>query len=87
MEDDGFSATLPYNQREQGGELVDEFEDDEVAMIPGTPVPDPRDTRALLIPLAAGLALFVFAMQCTVVLRRRPAMSNADDDFGDWIGY
>jgi hypothetical protein len=87
MEDDGFSAMLPYDQQEQGGELTDEFEDGEVAMIPGTPVPSPRDTRALLIPLASGLALFVFAMQCTVVLRRRPAMSTAEDDFGDWLGY
>jgi hypothetical protein len=56
-------------------------------MIPGAVVPRPRDTRALLIPLASGLALFVFAMQCTVVLRRRPAMSTAEDDFGDWLGY
>jgi hypothetical protein len=87
MEDDGFSATLPYDQREQEGELTEEFEDGEVAMIPGTPVPSPRDTRALLIPLASGLALFVFAMQCTVLLRRRPAMSTAEDDFGDWLGY
>ncbi|HET9773149.1 MAG TPA: hypothetical protein VFS16_19810, partial [Acidimicrobiia bacterium] len=87
MEDDGFSAMLPYDQREQEGELADEFEEGEVAMIPGTPVPSPRDTRALLIPLAAGLALFVFAMQCTVVLRRRPAMSTVEDDFGDWMGY
>lgn len=87
-EDDGFSATLPYGPREQDGELIDDTgEDEEATMIPGTPVPDPRDTRALVIPLAAGLALFVFAMQCTVVLRRRPAMSTADDDFGDWIGY
>jgi hypothetical protein len=89
MEDDGYSATLPYDQREQDGELIDELEgeDEEALMIPGTPVPDPRDTRALVVPLAAGLALFVFAMQCTVVLRRRPAMSTAEDDFGDWMGY
>jgi hypothetical protein len=88
MEDDGFSATLPYDQQEQEGE-IDELADGEVeSMIPGAVVPRPRDTRALLIPLASGLALFVFAMQCTVVLRRRPAMNTTtEDDFGDWLGY
>lgn len=89
MEDDGFSATLPYDQREQEGELDEELAEGEQpdSMIPGAVVPRPRDTRALLIPLASGMALFVFAMQCTVVLRRRPAMSTAEDDFGDWLGY
>ena len=56
--------------------------DEPQSIMPGVTVPRPRDTRALLIPLAAGLALFVFAMQCTVVLRRRPAMSTTEDDFG-----
>jgi hypothetical protein len=81
---------LPYQQREQGGELIDELaegEDGPESMIPGVTVPRPRDTRALLIPLAAGLALFVFAMQVTVLVRGRPAMSPAEDDFGDWLGY
>jgi hypothetical protein len=50
-------------------------------------VPRPRDSRALLIPLAGGLAMFVFAMQVTVVMRRRPAMANSEDDFDDWMGF
>lgn len=87
MEDDGFSATLPYDQREQEGEIELAEGEEPDSMIPGAVLPRPRDTRALLIPLASGLALFVFAMQCTVVLRRRPAISTADDDFGDWLGY
>lgn len=86
--DEGYSATLDYGQ--QDGEVIDDLgeEDEEVAsMLPGVTVPRPRDTRALLIPMALGLLVFVFAMQMIVVLRRRPAMSTVEDDFGDWMGY
>jgi hypothetical protein len=40
-----------------------------------------------LIPLAEGLAVFMFAMQLTVLIRRRPAMATAEaeDDFDDWM--
>jgi hypothetical protein len=89
--DEGFSPTLDYGQAGGDDEMTEELaegEDEPQSMMPGgVTVPRPRDTRALLIPLAAGLALFVFAMQCTVVLRRRPAMSTVEDDFGDWMGY
>jgi hypothetical protein len=87
--DEGFSATLDYGQAgdDEMFEELAEGEDEPQSIMPGVTVPRPRDTRALLIPLAAGLALFVFAMQCTVVLRRRPAMSTIEDDFDDWLGY
>ena len=88
--DEGFSSVLPYSQ-ERGG-FIDDLgagDDEEVSVIPGVPVREPRNTRALLIPIAAALTLFVFAMQITLLLRRsRPAMgSTADDDFGDWMDY
>lgn len=38
------------------------------------------------MPLAGGLAIFVFAMQMTYVVRKRPAMAHMDDDFNDWMG-
>ena len=57
-------------------------------MMPGgVTVPRPRDTRALLIPLALGLLVFVLAMQLMFVLRSRPALATVEDDFGEWIGY
>jgi hypothetical protein len=49
-------------------------------------IPRPRDPRALLVPLAAGLALFVFSMQVTHFLRRRPVLAAGEDDFSDWMG-
>ena len=89
--DEGFSSVLPYTEPRQG--FVDDLgedEEEEVAMIPGAPVPQPRDTRALLLPMAAGLALFVLAMQGVVFFRRRPALAGNEDhydDFDDWLRY
>ena len=87
--DEGFSSVLPYSQEREG--FIDDLGegDEEAAVMPGDPVPKPRETRALLIPMAAALTLFVFAMQLTLFLRRsRPTMAaTADDDFGDWMGY
>ena len=89
--DEGFSSVLPYTERRDG--FVDDLgegEEEEVSMLPGVPVPRPRDTRALLVPMAAGLALFVLAMQGIVFVRRRPALAGgADDfdDFDDWLRY
>ncbi len=89
--DEGFSSVLPYAEEREG--FIDDLgegEEEEVSMIPGMPVPQPRDTRALLVPMAAGLALFVLAMQGIVFFRRRPAMVGAGDDFDDfddWMRY
>jgi hypothetical protein len=38
------------------------------------------------VPLAGGLATFVFAMQMTFLLKRRPALAPVEDDFDDWLG-
>jgi hypothetical protein len=86
--DDGYSATLDYGQQDGEIDELGEEEEEVASVIPGgVTVPRPRDTRALLIPMALGLLVFVFAMQMIVLLRRRPAMSTMEDDFGDWMGY
>lgn len=88
--DEGFSSVLPYSQEVQGAiDDLGEGGDEEAGVMPGVPMGKPREARALLIPMAAALTLFVFAMQLTFLLRRsRPAMaSTADDDFGDWMVY
>jgi len=53
-------------------------------------VPRPQDARALLLPVAGGLLIFVFAMQLKVLVRRRPAVPGATeefDDFDEWMRY
>jgi hypothetical protein len=87
--DEGFSTTLDYGQAAGDEEMeLAEGEDEPQSLMPGAvTVPRPRDTRALLIPLALGLLVFVLAMQMMFVLRRRPAMATVEDDFGDWMGY
>jgi hypothetical protein len=83
--DPGFSQYLPYKPKStsttgQGGQL---------AAPPPRPelggAPKKRDTVGLVAPLAAGLAIFVLAMQFTYVVRRRPAITEVDD-FSDWLG-
>jgi hypothetical protein len=90
--DGGFSAVLPYDQREDFAEL-EETEEAGPETLAGGVVPKPRDTRQLLIFMAISLTLFVFAMQLTVLVRRsRPVLAgNAapehyHDDFDDWLG-
>jgi hypothetical protein len=85
--DGGYSATLPFQT--QGGStdgLGAGNEEQPQSMSNLVNVPRPQDTRALLIPLALGLLLFVLAMQLTVAVRRRPAMATMEDDFDDWLG-
>ncbi len=88
--DAGFTETLPYKLPQKGS-----VEDEEQELAGGEEpqtiekfieIPRPRDTRALLVPLAGGLTIFVFAMQMTLLMRRRPALASAEDDFGDWMG-
>jgi hypothetical protein len=91
--DTGYAAELPYNTapKTQKGVLEDDQElaGDEApqSMTRIITVPRPRDPRALLVPLAGGLTIFVFAMQLTYVVRKRPALAEMDDDFGDWTGF
>jgi hypothetical protein len=89
--DGGFSATLPYDQREQFAELEETDEQAAPETLAGGVVPKPRDTRQLLIFMAISLTLFVFAMQLTVLVRKsKPIPVGADqayqDDFDDWLG-
>ncbi len=92
--DPGYSQTLPYKPK-AGGDASPEGEEQELAggeeetpqsMTRIITIPRPRDTRALLVPLAAGLTLFVFAMQITYFIRQRPALATVEDDFDDWMG-
>lgn len=88
--DTGYSEQLPYTTTTKApepdqGELAGDEDSQAIRRV--VTVPEPRDPRALLVPLAGGLAIFVFAMQVTYVVRRRPALANLDDDFGDdWTG-
>ncbi|MGH9036133.1 MAG: hypothetical protein ACRD0O_10240 [Acidimicrobiia bacterium] len=90
--DTGYSAELPYDTapKTQNGVLEDPEElagaEQPQSMTRLITVPRPRDPRSLLVPLAGGLTIFVFAMQMTYVVRRRPALVQIDDDFGDWTG-
>ena len=90
--DTGYAAELPYNTapKTQNGVLEDPEElagaEQPESMTRLITVPRPQDPRSLLVPLAGGLTIFVFAMQMTYVVRRRPALVQADDDFGDWTG-
>jgi hypothetical protein len=89
-EDGGFSATLPYDQREGFAE-TEEGDEQAAPELAGGVVPKPRDTRQLLIFMAISLTLFVFAMQLTVLVRKsKPALAGANehyqDDFDDWLG-
>jgi hypothetical protein len=89
--DGGFSTALPYLDKNQDGELagdgLGDGEEEPQSLTSGVTVPRPRDTRALLIPMAGSLTLFVFAMQVTVLMRRRPATVSGQDDFDDWMSY
>jgi len=88
--DPGFSGTLPYKAKtpttDGGGQSALPGDDVPPQTLPGLPIPRPRDVRALLVPLAGGLATFVFAMQMTFLLKRRPALAPVEDDFDDWLG-
>jgi hypothetical protein len=67
--DTGFSAELPYQQTSQG---VEQEEGDGIGrVLVGLPEAIGEDeTRQVLVPLAGGLLLFVFAMHVLYVSRR-----------------
>ena len=77
---------LPYTGKLQGIpiEFVPEQPDSMSKLVN---VPRPQDARALLIPMAGALVVFMLAMQLMVWVRRRPAMTTTGDDFDDWMGY
>jgi hypothetical protein len=86
--DSGFSSTLPYQTQDGSTDGLGSGDEEPQSMSKLVNVPRPQDARALLVPLAGGLAMFVFAMQMTVLLRRgRPATATAEDDFDDWMTY
>jgi hypothetical protein len=90
--DGGFSSTLPYQAQDGSAQdgLGDGSEEQPESMSKLVNVPRPHDARALLVPVALGLLMFVFAMQLKVLFRSRPAMANAADDFDDfdeWMRY
>jgi hypothetical protein len=89
--DGGYSAALPYNQPQGGSASADGLgSGDEQPQTLGNivRVPRPQDARALLIPVALGLLMFVLAMQLKFLLGRRPAMTTTtEDDFDDWMRY
>jgi hypothetical protein len=67
--DTGYSTELPY---EQAGESADDTEDGAGGrMLVGLPEAIGGDeSRQVLVPLAAGLLLFVFAMHAFYISRR-----------------
>ncbi|HEV7688180.1 MAG TPA: hypothetical protein VGQ80_16505, partial [Acidimicrobiia bacterium] len=90
--DSGFSSTLPYTGTQDGTTdgLGSGSEAQPESLSKLVNVPRPQDARSLLIPVALGLLIFVFAMQLKVVTRRNPAMATAQDDFDDfdeWMRY
>jgi hypothetical protein len=68
--DTGFSAALPYKQ--SGAEAPEDGEIGRVLVGLPEAIGD-EDTRQLLVPLAAGLLLFVFAMHALYASRRAAA--------------
>lgn len=90
--DTGYQETLPYKPQEAEApspgdekELADAEEPQVIEKI--IEIPRPRNPRSLLVPLAGGLAMFVFAMQVTYMARRRPVVvPTVEEDFGDWLG-
>ncbi len=89
--DTGFSSTLPYTQDGSADGLGSGNEESPESMSKLVNVPRPQDARALLIPLAGALAMFVLAAQGMYLLRRRAPVGAGgvaiEDDFDDWMGY
>jgi len=87
--DSGFSASLPYQTSDGSTDGLGSGSESPETMGPGfVKVPKPQDARAVLVPLAGALAVFMLAMQLMVWVRRRPAMvTTADDDFDDWMSF
>jgi len=95
-DDTGFSTVLPYAEKQEGFAQDDDGLGEEAGPTLAGGVPQPRDSRQLLIFMAISLTLFVVAMQLTFLVRRsKPALAGAGatgsaetyhDDFDDWLG-
>jgi hypothetical protein len=74
--DTGFASSLPYKKPAAGNDKEDGA--DGGRMLVGLPEPaGGDDTRRLLVPLAGGLLLFVFAMHALYASRRAAAEAKA----------
>ena len=73
--DNGFASALPYKQADANADKEDGDSGRVLVGMPETVGGD--DTRRLLIPLAAGLLLFVFAMHALYAARRAGAEAKA----------
>jgi len=90
--DTGFASTLPYQSQDGATDgLGSGNEESPESMSNLVNVPRPQDARALLIPLAGALAMFVLAAQGMYLLRRRTPVTAGgvvvEDDFDDWMGF
>lgn len=77
--DDGFQEAITYPT--QPPKMV-EMPGEERAVERLITEERPIDVRGMLVPLAGGLAVFVFAMQMIYMARRRPSIATTSDD--DW---
>ena len=91
--DTGFASTLPYQDPQNGSVdgLGSGNSESPESMSNLVNVPRPQGARALLIPLAGALAMFVLAAQGMYLIRRRTPVTAGgamvEDDFDDWMGY
>lgn len=87
--DSGFSATLPFQTQDGSADGLGSGDGEVETMGPGfVKVPRPQDARAVLVPMAGALVVFMLAMQLMVWVRRRPpAFATVEDDFDDWMGF
>jgi hypothetical protein len=77
--DDGFQEAITYPT--QPPKMI-EMPGEERAVERLITEERPIDVRGMLVPLAGGLAVFVFAMQMIFMARRRPSIATASED--DW---
>jgi hypothetical protein len=87
--DGGYSATLPFQTQDGSADGLGEGDGEVETMGPGfVKVPKPQDARAVLVPMAGALVVFMLAMQLMVWVRHRPpALVTGQDDFDDWMGF
>jgi len=75
--DTGFSSSLPYKAPAAAGNEKEDGADGGRMLVGMPETPGGDDTRRLLIPLAGGLLLFVFAMHALYASRRAAAEAKA----------
>jgi hypothetical protein len=87
--DGGYSATLPFQNPGDAADGLGDGDGEVETMGPGfVKVPKPQDARAVLVPMAGALVVFMLAMQLMVWVRRRPpVLATVHDDFDDWMSF